>query len=287
MPKTSWVWKDGELFPPEKSTFADWEWALRSGAGAFETMLVKDGKLPFAARHHFRLREATGLLGIKLPWPKPEDLSTMVKDAVEKSSAQGWVRFRLQVNAAKRIAQGRELEPALALIDLELHPEDPFEHPKPVVLGSLSTEVLGGRSELSMFKTTQRGVYQLGERFAEMKGWQDCLLWGPLGIAESTRSNLWWIKGEELFTPPISTGCVAGVMRHLLYQELMRLRQTPVESLCNLDTLANADCIFLTNAFRGLQPVSNDGPVKGNPGHARLHDLMLKMKNLRDQFLVT
>jgi branched-chain amino acid aminotransferase len=64
-------------------------------------------------------------------------------------------------------------------------------------------------------------------------------------------ANIFWLKDGQLYTPPLSEGCVAGVMRRYIIERI------PVtESMLDTDTLYVADEVFLTNTIRRIKWVS-------------------------------
>jgi branched-chain amino acid aminotransferase/4-amino-4-deoxychorismate lyase len=76
-------------------------------------------------------------------------------------------------------------------------------------------------------------------------------------LACAAASNLFWIEGEQLLTPDLSCGVLAGTERARVLAKAAeagietRLVQAPAEAL------QKADGIFLTNSLNGLWPVSH------------------------------
>jgi branched-chain amino acid aminotransferase len=64
----------------------------------------------------------------------------------------------------------------------------------------------------------------------------------------------------QIFTTPLSEGCVAGVMRQHLLQQFPLWGYTVVEQAADIQTIAGADAIFLTNAIRGIRWVKDCAP---------------------------
>jgi len=72
-------------------------------------------------------------------------------------------------------------------------------------------------------------------------------------VAETTIANIWWVREGRLFTPPLSEGCVAGVMRRWLLEALPASGYSVGEEPIGPDGLEEAEEIFITNAIRGIQ----------------------------------
>ncbi len=80
-------------------------------------------------------------------------------------------------------------------------------------------------------------------------------------ICDASIANVFWVKNKKIYTPPLSEGCIAGVMRKNLLQKIDGIIQQP----CEISDLQNADEIFLTNAISGLRWVTEfNGKVYGN-----------------------
>jgi branched-chain amino acid aminotransferase len=116
----------------------------------------------------------------------------------------------------------------------------------------------GGRKkcdELSNLKSSGDLIYINAAAYAEHQGWDDGLVMNEKGnIADSSISNLFIIKDGQIITPPLSEGCVSGVMRRFIMSRTSILEE-PVDP----DKLLTADEVFLTNAIRGIRWVKNFG----------------------------
>jgi branched-subunit amino acid aminotransferase/4-amino-4-deoxychorismate lyase len=74
-------------------------------------------------------------------------------------------------------------------------------------------------------------------------------------IAESTASNVWWVKNEVIYTPGAECGGIEGVFKsylnHLLKEEGIAYQ----EGCYTRKDLLDADEVFLTNAVQGISPI--------------------------------
>ncbi|HEX4850543.1 MAG TPA: aminotransferase class IV, partial [Puia sp.] len=81
----------------------------------------------------------------------------------------------------------------------------------------------------------------------------DCLVLNTQNkICDSSIANVFCVKNETIFTPSLSQGCIAGVMRLYLVTSLKLAGIDVVERDIDVSFVADADEIFLTNAIRGL-----------------------------------
>ncbi|MBL0342019.1 MAG: aminotransferase class IV [Bacteroidetes bacterium] len=145
-----------------------------------------------------------------------------------------------------------------------------------IKLGWFSEEVKSP-GKLSNLKTLNGLIYILAANFAVKHGFDDVLINNSNGdFIESIHSNLFILKDNILFTPPLSDGCLEGVMRKNLIQ-----MATSQGFICNevsigLPLLENADEILLTNVIRGVQSVKHfNGKVYANATGIKLNSGIL------------
>jgi branched-chain amino acid aminotransferase len=109
---------------------------------------------------------------------------------------------------------------------------------------------------LSGVKTLNAPRYVAAAIEARQSGWDDALLLNADGhVCEATSSNVFWWKGDQLCTPPLSDGPVTGTFRNLLLQ-LASVKGIPqAQKSLSPGMLFGADEVFLTNAVQGIRPV--------------------------------
>ena len=69
-------------------------------------------------------------------------------------------------------------------------------------------------------------------------------------IVSATAANIFWVQGDEIFTPSTSTGCVAGVTRYFVHDVAKRWKLHVVEGGFPIQRLLDAREVFLTSASR-------------------------------------
>jgi para-aminobenzoate synthetase/4-amino-4-deoxychorismate lyase len=97
-------------------------------------------------------------------------------------------------------------------------------------------------------KTTRRGAYERALEAARNDGYDEALLLNQDGeLTEGTYSNLFVRKGDDLWTPPVESGLLAGVYR----EYVLDARPEATERVLTLDDLTAADALYCCNAVRG------------------------------------
>ena len=120
----------------------------------------------------------------------------------------------------------------------------------------LSTQTVLHAHAFSHLKTLNALPYVFAAMEAKEKQWNECLLPNTENeIAEGTWSSLVWLEEDQLFTPPLSSGCVNSTLKNVLKEMLQTQGKVLKEKACQLSNLHAAQEIWLLNATRGIQAV--------------------------------
>lgn len=99
-------------------------------------------------------------------------------------------------------------------------------------------------------------------------------------LVEGTITNLFWIKGDKLFTPDLSEQGVSGVMRAVVMNHLIPQLGLDLQvGQFGVETLYCADEVFITNSTNGIWPVLSisDVGIKYFPRGALTQQLQLTL----------
>ena len=252
------------------------------GDGVFDTALAVNGVIFARERHVTRLIEAANAIGI----------------AVQEAAVQSALDSALEV---ARNPHGTTLPAALCSIFRTtvtrgtaargLWPASAGEPTVVVTVNPWNSSLLGQpaslitasapRNERSLtanLKTLGYLDHILAAREAATKGADDALILNTQGrVACSTISNLFVLKGNRLITPPLSEGCLPGIIRALVLEIAPPLGLEIAESPILLGELIAVDAVFLTNSVRFIRRVTElDGiqlPARGD-AIAKLEDAL-------------
>ncbi|RYZ45367.1 MAG: hypothetical protein EOP49_25345 [Sphingobacteriales bacterium] len=236
---------NGRMYPSDKAVFTAGNRALRLGEGLIETMYHANGRIALWEYHWQRLESSLQTIGF--PATDKTLISQAVSDTLQANGNPDGVVVRAQFFRE----QGDEgLHYFLELLP---PPRKPEQWPDAGLRLGITSKVLKCADAISMLKTASRMQYQMAATDAQHNHWDDALLSNAAGnIVESTHSNIFIVMKDKVYTPPLSEGCVAGVMRAFLLTESgLGIEEEPL----NREMLPEADEIFLTNAVRGIQPV--------------------------------
>ena len=91
---------------------------------------------------------------------------------------------------------------------------------------------------------------------AQARGFDEVILLNERGeVAECTSANIFAAYGSQVRTPPLSSGCLPGITREVLMEEIRATGIEIVEKSLTPAELESADEVFITSTTRNLLPV--------------------------------
>jgi branched-chain amino acid aminotransferase len=250
------VWVDGRVVPEGTGRVAALDHGVTVGDGAFETAKVRAG-VPFAlTRHLARLRRSLAVLAI----PAPDDDS--VRAAVAQTLAAACDaaggplplgRLRITVTAGPG-PLGSDRSDAPPTLVVAVAAAAPW--PAHIAVATVPW-TRNERSAVAGAKTTSYAENVVALRSAKQRGGHEALLANTVGmLCEGTGSNVVVLDGDRLVTPPLSSGCLAGITREL-FLEWARADGLPVvEQDVAFERLTAVDDVLLTSSTRDVQAVN-------------------------------
>jgi len=237
---------------------------LLSGWGVFSTLRVYDG-VPFAwERHWDRMNRDAGRMRIPFPsearWLE-ERLHRLI-DANRAFNATLRVYIvRDRGGIWEGPGQAREF-------DLIAFTADVNRWPEAVKLGL----VPHGRHAASEFAGTKYISWSenlMRYERAHEQGLDEVVLLNERGeVSECTSANIFVVQSNRVWTPPQSAGCLAGVTRGVLLEEVQIPGFEIGEKTLLPQDLESADEVFITSTTRELLPVASIEGLHVKSGHA-------------------
>ncbi len=256
----NYIFVNEELFPAETAVIPVSDRGYRYGEGIFETIRVRENRIPLLGLHWERLE--AGLQVLK--WEKPagftrEKMEQQIHLLCRKNDCASLARVRVTVSARNKEPFGsprtfRYVIEARPLDEAYIRINETGLHIGIFPLARKSCDLF------SNLKSAQYLPYAMASLYASENNLDDCLVLNSKErIADSTIANIFWIKDDIIRTPPLSEGCVGGVMRRWLLENLPACGFKVEEEPVNPSGLETATEIFLSNALRGIRWVSRFG----------------------------
>lgn len=243
------VWVDGVLVDAAIARVSPLDQGLLTGDGVFETVRVVRGT-PFALRRHLD-RLARAAAGMRLPCPAASAVKAAIEQVVAANDlVEGRLRVTVTAGTGPFGCDRAEVDPSLIVVG------GPFPPWPPTADVAISPWPRNERAAVAGIKTVSYGENVLALAHARDLGAAEAVFGNIAGnLCEGTGTNVFLAHEGRLITPPLSSGCLAGVTRELL-MELVDV----VESDVPLAALASAEEAFLTSTTRDVQPIrSVDG----------------------------
>lgn len=222
--------------------------SYRYGDGFFETIRVYHAHIPLWDFHRERILRSVSSLGYSFAESVTiEALYDQLLELCARNQCAAQARVRLSFSNGN----GGLFDPSPMHYLIEAHPFTTPVSDEDVSLG-IYNELQKDAHLFSALKLSNSFIYSRAAQFCHRQGWNDCVIQNKEGaVIETAISNLFWIKNENVFTPPVSDGCVEGVFRSYL----LNTEPGITEHSCTLEALTEADELFLTNALRGIRKV--------------------------------
>ncbi|TXS51382.1 aminotransferase class IV [Streptomyces sp. t39] len=251
------LWVNGGLKDAEEARVSVLDHGMTVGDGIFETVKAVHGQ-PFAlTRHLDRLTRSAAGLG--LPEPDHDEIRRACA-AVLEADPMPLGRLRITYTGglsplgSDRGTDGPTL--VVALGESSRRPDTTAVITVPWTRNE--------RGALAGLKTTSYAENVVALARAHDHGASEALFANTVGrLCEGTGSNVFVVVDGELHTPPLSSGCLAGITRALTV-DWTGAKETDLP----LDVLDRAEEIFLTSTLRDVQAVVRvDGrPLPAEPG---------------------
>lgn len=249
---------NGTLVPTADSQLANNRGFL-FGDGVFETVRVLDGKILFLEDHYFRLMSGMRIVRMQIPMDfTMEYLETQILSTVRANNCAGSARARITVYRSAGGFYLPETNEVHYLIDAKPLDDTLYSISGDSYEVDLYKDFYVTRQLLSSVKTTNRLINITASIYAHENGLQNCLLLNDSkNVIEATQGNVFLLAGNKLTTPPVSDGCLNGVMRKQLLALARKMDGIEVleESISPFD-LQKADELLITNVIKGIQPIT-------------------------------
>ena len=223
---------DGEIMPVAEATIPATDEGLLRGDGVFEVIRVYDGT-PFALEEHLARLERSAA-NLRLPSISRRCAPTPTGCWRRPAAGPDHELLRIMLTRGGRRLLLTEPLPAMP------------EHVRLKTITYSPTRILDGVKSLSY------AANMLASRLAREQGYDEALLVTPHGrVLEAPTSSIFWVKDEQILTPPLDDHILASITRALVI-EVAGASERP----CTLEELLAADEVFLASTAREVQPVA-------------------------------
>ena len=229
--------------------------SFRYGDGIFETIRFANGKIQFLDLHLKRMRSSMQVLKMDFPEHYTEEyFRAEITKLIKENKVDKGARIRLTVFRKEGGYYTPIFDEPNYIIECEPIEEAHYNLNAKGLNVDIFSDYKKPISKLSNIKSNNSLLYILASVFKKQNDLDDCIILNQnLSIAETITSNFFAVKNGVLYTPPISEGCVDGVMRKQIIQVARNNRISVYEVPLQMSVLLNSNELLLTNAISGIR----------------------------------
>ncbi|HEV8079063.1 MAG TPA: aminotransferase class IV [Chitinophagaceae bacterium] len=229
--------------------------SLRYGDGIFETLKVHKGIIQLRDYHFERL--FSGMETLQFEKPKnftAAYLEHKILELCKKNLYNSFARVRLMIFRGNGgLYEAENHLPNYIIQTWSIENNDELNS------NGLTIDVYPDAKKscdsLANLKSNNHLPYIMAALHAKKLKVNDCILLNNHDrVCDTTIANIFIIKDEAIYTPSLSEGCIAGVMRRFVIEKLkLSSGFKVIEKPISLEDMQNADEVFLTNAIKGIR----------------------------------
>jgi branched-chain amino acid aminotransferase len=251
------IYITGKLVPQEDAKVSVYDHGLLYGDGVFEGLRSYGGKVFRLAEHVERLYDSAKAIWLTIPMPQQE-MADAINDTVRANDLQdGYIRAIVTRGAGSLgLDPNKCSNPQVIIIAdmISLYPAELYEQGLAIVTVSVM------RMNPAALNPRIKSLNYLNNILAKIEGLQagciEALMLNHKGeIAECTGDNIFLVRKDVLYTPPIDAGILEGVTRdaviELAKEADIEVREIPLTK----HDVYIADEVFLTGTAAEVIPV--------------------------------
>lgn len=248
-----YIYLNGQFVKKEEALISPFDHGFLYGIGLFETFRIYEGHSFLLVDHLERLNQGLSELEIKIDFKK-EEISLILQQLLEINQLKN-AYIRLNVSAG--IGEvGLQTEPYFqpnVIIFPKSLPSAGELVEKRAVLLNLKRNSPEGKERLKShhFMNNLLAKKEIGKAVD-----QEGIFLSPEGyVAEGIVSNIFWKKGNSLYTPSIGTGILNGITRQFILELAKTMKLDIHEGFFRPEHVQEADEVFVTNSIQEIVPL--------------------------------
>jgi branched-chain amino acid aminotransferase len=250
---------NGKIYEADTAVVSADNRGLRYGDGLFETMKIKNGELILEDEHFARLWKGLQVLQFTIPKHfNPDKLQQEILTLAQKNQHENAARVRVTVFRGNGgLYDAIDNFPNYIIQTWPLPDGNGELNSNGLDIGIYSS-VKKSCDILSNLKNNNYLPYVMAALEAKKEKWNDVILLNNYGrVCDCSIANIFLIKDENIYTPSLSEGCVAGIMRKYLLDNFAVTGFSCTEKEITIEEILDADEVFLTNSIYNMRWVKS------------------------------
>ena len=232
--------------------------SFQYGDGLFETMHSLGNSVQFFYEHMERLINSMKILKMEVPVRFSIDtlgLQNEISKLLTKNRIFKGGRVRLTVFRDDGGFYSPRTNEINYVIQTENLPQDKYIFNTTGYNIDVFEEIQKPINILSGLKTASSVFYVMAGIYKSENNLDECLLINERGnVVEGVSSNVFLVKENNIYTPPLKSGCLNGIMRQRVIKIAKAAGYTVYDAVpIQLTDVVAADELFFTNAIAGIK----------------------------------
>jgi branched-chain amino acid aminotransferase len=265
--KEAKIYVDGKFYSEANAKISVFDHGLLYGDGIFEGIRFYNGRVFRLEEHLERLWDSARSICLEIPMTH-EEMSEAVLETIRQNHLHdGYIRLLVTRgigNLGLNPEQCKSPSVIIIAATIALYHEDFYR--KGLSIMTCATR----RSNPASLNPAVKSLNYLNNVMARIEanlaGADEALMLNDAGnVAECTADNVFIIKRDQIFTPPITAGALRGITRSIVFEIAAEFGLSVVEADFTRHDVFVADECFLTGTAAEIVPVVKaDGRLIGN-----------------------
>ncbi len=270
------IFLNGKFIPGEQARLPILTPGFLYGWGLFETMRAYNNRIVYFDKHLERLKKSARLLDMRCPYSLAK-LKEIIYEAVKINGLRdAYVRLTLWKSEIGT-------DTLIIAKKYQLYSSQKYNKGFRACISSFRQNE---NSFLAQLKTTNYLLYRLAYAQAIEKGFDEAIILNHKGyIAETSRSNLFFIKDKELFTSSLECSCLDGITRRVIFDLAKKYNIKAYEGNFSMPDLYASDEAFLTNSLMGIMPLASVEKQRIGKGISRYKSTRFFIKKYKSLYI--
>lgn len=253
------IYLDGKFVDENEAKVSVFDHGVLYGDGVFEGIRAYNGRIFRCEEHINRLYAAAKAIMLNIPLSKQEMTEVLLETCRKNNLRDGYIRLVVTRGKGDLGLNPRNCPvPSVFCIaaSIQLYPEEMYTKGMPIVTAAQR------RNKATIVDPQIKSLNYLNNILAKMEanraGVPEALMLNHDGIvAECTGDNIFLVKEDVVYTPPIHVGILDGITRRTAMELAEKLGYKVVEKEFTLFNVYNADECFLTGTAAEAIPVTS------------------------------
>jgi len=251
---------NGNIVPASQAYLSPTNRGFTYGDSVFETLRLTSGKILFWEDHYFRLMASMRILRMEIPMNFTMEflMEQVLETAKQVFPKENSIKVRINVYRNEGGLYSPEDNTVSFVITAQKLDADFYLHNSVNYEVELFKDYYMNSGLLSTIKTNNKVLHVLAGIFAKENGYNNCLLLNENKmVVEALNGNLFLVSGKTIKTPPITDGCLRGIIRKQLIKIILQMPDYAIEeSSISPFELQKAEELFITNVVTGIQSIT-------------------------------